>query len=249
MNTTADANTLDIGHLTHRGRVRDTNEDSVFIDRDLGLFVIADGMGGHNAGEMASHIAVQAVGRTIRRGLVAGMQPEDLMRNSIVTANEMVLALSEEHPGWAEMGTTIVVALLSGYSLVIGHVGDSRAYAVDPDSMRQLTEDHSFVAESIREGLLTVSEARTHKSRHGLTLALGIEDQIEPELTSLHWEKDTCLLLCSDGLNEMLDDREIFAIIKSSANPQQACNNLVERANEKGGTDNISVILACNKTR
>jgi protein phosphatase len=161
----------------------------------------------------------------------------------------MVIALSEEHPGWAEMGTTIVVALLSGNSLVIGHVGDSRAYAVDPDGMRQLTEDHSFVAESIREGLLTVSEARTHKSRHGLTLALGVEDQVEPELTSLHWKEDTCLLLCSDGLNEMLDDGEILAIIKSSANPQQACNNLVERANEKGGTDNISVILACNKTR
>lgn len=249
MNTTADTNTLRIGHLTHRGRVRDTNEDSVFIDGELGLFVIADGMGGHNAGEMASRIAVQAVGRTIGRGLVAGMQPEDLMRKSIVTANEMVLALSEEHPGWAEMGTTIVVALLSGHSFVIGHVGDSRAYAVDPGSMRQLTEDHSFVAESIREGLLTVSEARTHKSRHGLTLALGLEDHVEPELTSLNWKKDICLLLCSDGLNEMLDDREIFAIIKSSANPQQACNNLVERANEKGGTDNISVILACNKTR
>jgi protein phosphatase len=107
----------------------------------------------------------------------------------------MVMALSEEHPGWADMGTTIVVALLSGHGFVIGHVGDSRAYAVDPDGMRQLTEDHSFVAESIREGLLTVSEARTHKSRHGLTLALGVEDQVEPELTSLHW-KGTPVFFC-----------------------------------------------------
>ncbi|MGA8833262.1 MAG: SpoIIE family protein phosphatase, partial [Desulfomonilaceae bacterium] len=131
------------------------------------------------------------------------------------------------------------------HDLVIGHVGDSRAYSIGKGRMKQLTQDHTFVAEWLREGRITREQARRHHQRHGLTEALGVMKDVEPEITIWPWAGHQCLLLCSDGLTEMIEDEEILTIIESAGNPQQACANLAAEANQKGGRDNITVILVC----
>ena len=144
----------------------------------------------------------------------------------------------------AEMGTTVVLRhSFRGNRALISHVGDSRAYMITNGAMKQLTHDHTFVADWVRQGSITVEEARTHESRHGLYAALGVEDGVEPETAEWPWDNCSCLLLCSDGLTDMVPDDQIMGIVNRSDNPQEACDLLVEAANEMGGTDNISVII------
>lgn len=237
------------GCMTHPGRSRELNEDSIYVNEDAGLFVLADGMGGHNAGEVASALAVALVSALIEEELESAEDLAELVREAIAKTNTVILSKSVNNTAWSEMGTTLVVALLSDSEMIIAHVGDSRAYSVTKGEMIQLTEDHTFVADWLKRGLITKEQARTHHQRHGLTEALGVTDEVEIELLARPQATDECLLLCSDGLTDMVDDEEILEIIAAAANPQQACHSLVNAANAKGGTDNISVILACPNQR
>ncbi len=235
-----------VGYLSDCGLERSLNEDSLYVNEDIGLFIVADGMGGHNAGEVASSLAVTVVSAVIEEDLVVTKDPVELVKQAISRANATILEKSLNNTAWNEMGTTLLVALFVDHGLVIGHVGDSRAYSIEVGQIKQLTEDHTFVAEWLKEGLITKEQARVHRQRHGLTEALGVTKEMEPEITVWPWEESSgCLLLCSDGLTEMIEDEEILAIVDASSNPLQACSNLVEAANKKGGADNITTILVC----
>ncbi|MGC8659324.1 MAG: Stp1/IreP family PP2C-type Ser/Thr phosphatase [Desulfomonilaceae bacterium] len=234
-----------VGYLSDTGLKRHLNEDSLYVDEHIGLFLVADGMGGHNAGEVASSIAVEVISSLVEDGLNSGEDHIALIRHAILKANYAILEKSRTNVAWSGMGTTILVAMFGDDNLLLAHVGDSRAYSVGNRHIRQLTEDHTFVAEWLRQGLINRQQARTHHQRHGLTQALGVSLELDPDIQTLPWEYKQCLLLCSDGLTEMIEDEEILAITNSSANPQQACVKLVSAANQKGGVDNITVILVC----
>jgi serine/threonine protein phosphatase PrpC len=237
---------LTIGHRTNPGRGRINNEDSLYVDKDLGLFIIADGMGGHNAGEVASKIAVEVTVRSVREGLKAGKGAEEVVREAIARANETILEKSLNNPAWEEMGSTVLMALTTDHHVIIGHAGDSRAYFIQHGNIEQLTDDHTFVFEWLKEGLMTKEQARTHHQRHGLTEVLGVTDDVEAEVSVWPWEDNACLLMCSDGLTDILEDNEILAIVETASEPQRACDTLVNEANTKGADDDITVILVCN---
>lgn len=238
---------MKIAHVTDVGKTRELNEDSVYLNKDLGLFMVADGMGGHNAGEVASSIAVTLIGALIEEHVGTGEITSEFVRDAVQHANRVILQKSVHRPAWSEMGTTLVLALLTGDHIVVAHVGDSRAYMVSNGVLEQLTEDHTFVAEWLKEGLITKEEARSHAQRHGLTEALGVTDEVEIEVSVRAWDDGGCLLLCSDGLTDMIEDEEILDILMSSAEPRLACQRLVDLANEKGGRDNITVVLVCRE--
>ena len=237
---------MKVGYLTDTGKQRPNNEDNLHVDEDLGLFIVADGMGGHNAGEVASKIAVEVAAEFVRAELRAGKEVEGIFREALANANRSIFEKASVNPAWSDMGTTLLMALATDHKVVIGHVGDSRAYLIGKGKIEQLTEDHTFVFEWLKEGLITKDEARSHSARHGLTEVLGVSDEAEVDVAVWPWEKNACLLLCSDGLTDMIEDEEILAIVESVSDPQQACNKLVTAANREGGEDNITVILACN---
>jgi protein phosphatase len=236
---------LKVCHLTDPGTKKEVNEDSLYADEGLGLFIVADGMSGHNAGGVASTLAVDAIAQAVRKGLQANRDTVELLREAIAAANKSIFEKSHAKPEWADMGTTVVAALASGRDLVIGHVGDSRAYLIGDGEIKQLTEDHTFVAEWVKEGHITKHQARSHPQRHGLTAALGVADEVEIDVAIWAWDGKHCLLLCSDGLTEMLRDKEILEIVESSEDHQAVCRNLISAAQEKGARDNVSVVLVC----
>ncbi len=234
---------MEVGFKTDLGRSRALNEDNVLVDLELGLFVVADGLGGHEAGELASSIAVVEIANHIREQIGQGKETNVVIEEAIIKANAEIRRSGPTDLDEAEMGSTVVLALLRGNRALISHVGDSRAYMIKNGAMKQLTHDHTFVADWMRQGSITVEEARTHEARHGLYAALGVEDWIEPETAESPWENESCLLLCSDGLTDLVQDDQIEAIVNRSDTSQQACDRLVKAANEMGGTDNISVII------
>jgi PPM family protein phosphatase len=236
-------NTVEVGFKTDLGLCRTVNEDNLLIDRELGLFIVADGMGGHQDGELASSIAVVEITNNIRDQIGRGKETREVVEEAIINANAEIIRSTRRQVDEAEMGTTVVLALIRGNRVFVAHVGDSRAYVITNGAMKQLTHDHTFVADWLREGSITIEEARTHEARHGLYAALGVEDRIEPDAAEWPWDNCSCLLLCSDGLTDMLPDAQIMGIVNRSDNPQEACDLLVEAANEMGGSDNISVII------
>jgi PPM family protein phosphatase len=238
---------LKVAYLTDVGKARELNEDSLYVNEDLGLFIIADGMGGHNAGEIASKMAVTLIAALIEEGIGLVRDPPKLVQTAVTRANEVIVQKSAHKPGWSEMGTTVVLALLAGDNVVIAHVGDSRAYMIENGDIRQITEDHTFVADWLRQGLITKEEARTHAQRHGLTEALGATDEVEIDLSVQPWDDRGCLLLCSDGLTDMIEDDKILDILTASTEPAHACRELVDAANRGGGRDNITVVLVCRE--
>jgi PPM family protein phosphatase len=237
---------LKVGYLSDPGKHRPSNEDSLYVDEDAGLFILADGMGGHNAGEVASKIAVEVTAESVREGLQRGKDPHQVVRDAFASANKLIFEKALNNPAWEEMGTTLLMAFTIDHQVIIGHVGDSRAYLICKGNIERFTEDDTFVYEWLKDGLITKEEARSHHARHGLTEALGVTDEVEVHLAIWPWETEACLLLCSDGLTDMIEDEEVLAIVESTSDPQQACNNLVAAANREGGEDNISVILVCN---
>ena len=236
---------MKVAYSTDVGKTKDLNEDSLYLNEDLGLFIVADGMGGHNAGEVASNLAVTIIGAFIAEGLASAHNAAELVRSAVEKANEIILQKSLHQTAWSEMGTTVLVALLQDDQAIIAHVGDSRAYMLRDGALEQLTEDHTFVAEWLKEGLITKEEARTHSQRHGLTEAVGVTDEVEIDVSVRPWDDSGCLLLCSDGLTDMIEDEEILDILTSSTEPAHACRRLVDAANQKGGRDNITVVLVC----
>ena len=233
--------------LTDVGRRRDNNQDQFVVDDSLGLYAIADGMGGHAAGEVASQIAINALADSVRGNGTTGESMEELGNQLVQAVHEgnrriceSVLARQE----WRGMGTTLVALRIVGRRAVIGHVGDSRAYRARDGRLERLTSDHSWVSEQVKLGLLSDEEAARHPMRNIVTRALGNRADVEVELSVESLQDGDTLLLCSDGLNSMLGDAEILETLTAHAEPREACRALIERANARGGDDNITVIVA-----
>ncbi len=231
------AQVVTFGSRTDVGCVREHNEDSLVVSPPL--FVVADGMGGHAAGEVASEIAVNVLADC------APPHPDaNALGQAVVEANHAVMRGVYEGAGRAGMGTTCTAAMLEDERLVIAQVGDSRAYLLHQGKLQQLTRDHSLMAEMIEAGQLTPEEARTHPQRSVITRALGSDPDLQPDLYDINVETGDKLLLCSDGLTSMVRDKDIEDIMVRARDPQRCASQLVSAAISAGGHDNVTVIVA-----
>ena len=227
---------LSFGSRTDIGCVRKHNEDSLVVSPPL--YAVADGMGGHAAGEIASEIAVNTLAEYAPNSLDA-----EALGNAVIEANKEVIAASHDGRGREGMGTTMTAAMLEGERLVIAQVGDSRAYLLHKGELQQLTRDHSLMADMIEAGQLTEEEARTHPNRSVITRALGSDSNMQADLYEINVETNDRLLLCSDGLSGMLTDDEIKDVLVRIGDAQRCANMLVNKAIAAGGHDNVTVIV------
>jgi PPM family protein phosphatase len=234
--------------LTDPGRLRGENEDRIAIHPELGLAVLADGMGGHQAGEVASGMAVDIVTQHFehRDGQPAIATSEaQTVTEAIRKANSAIYEAGHERPDRQGMGSTVVVAAFYADRVCIGHVGDSRLYRLRDDRLEQITKDHSVVQELVNRGIFTAEEARQSVAKNLVTRALGVDPVIEPDITESAVQDGDVYLLCSDGLNDVLPDAEILRILnRHGTDLNGAVRELVDRANQGGGPDNISAIVA-----
>ena len=234
---------------TDRGRVRANNEDAVDFDLASGLAVLADGMGGYKAGEVASAMATGHIKTELARWLQASGEPGNLRhirqaaQSSVANANTLILDSARANPEHAGMGTTLVVAIFCGSHLILGHVGDSRCYRLRDGVLLQLTRDHSVLQEQIDAGLLTPAQAALSSDRNLVTRALGVENAAKLELNDFPVQDGDLYLLCSDGLTDMVQDTGIAAALRQRATLDQTARDLVQMANQNGGRDNIAVVL------
>ncbi len=241
---------------TDVGRKRQGNEDSYCIAPELGLFVVADGMGGHAAGEVASRLAVDTIREWMSKYLSGAAtstvgepvpicsREANFLVSSIRLANRAILDTAQGRPEYAGMGTTVVSALAMDDCVALAYVGDSRIYRIRDDRITQLSRDHSLVQQQVDRGILTLEEAQASQYRHFITRALGLKDSLEVDLEEHPALPGDVLLLCSDGLSDLLEDEEILATVRDhSEGLEEACQALVERANYKGGDDNITALL------
>jgi protein phosphatase len=227
------------------GLVRPVNEDNyaVLIPE---LFVVADGMGGHVAGEIASKLALDTLMNCIKQGSPAD-NPFFLLEQGFLSANQTVFQESQSDPRYSGMGTTLTAVWIKGTSVYCAHVGDSRLYLYRQGQLCQLTKDHSLVWELARAGTISMEETRTHPQRNILTRAVGASESVQTDFEQFEWVKDDVLLLCTDGLTNMLDDAQICAILTSDASLDMRLAELIEAAKKAGGFDNITVILLQNE--
>ena len=245
---------LTVSAATDIGLVREGNEDSFLVDQDLGLFIVADGMGGHRAGEKASSMSVEIVrqcltakhGSIFEQGETQGEPSEDspavtALRQAMQEANSGVYRASADHPEYQGMGTTVTSVLIMGNQAFIGHVGDSRAYLLRQDQLYQVTMDHSLVAEQVRLGLMTEAQARVSQYRNIITRSVGVDSEVEVDLYYVALEQGDLLLLCSDGLNGMVTDEEIADVLRAHYT-EQCPKMLIELACAHGGEDNITAL-------
>lgn len=228
-----------VGATSDVGQVRQVNEDSYFVDEPL--FGIADGMGGHVAGDIASTTAVETIERNSEDAVSSG-EPEMLAR-LIQRANSAIWEKAQAEAGLAGMGTTCTLLLLDDNRAHLAHVGDSRAYLFRSGQLKQVTEDHTLVARMVREGRLAPEEAHQHPQRSVITRTLGVDPDIDVDLRSLDVFDGDRLLLCSDGLSGMVDDATIAQVLQEESDPQRAADELVALANKAGGEDNITVVV------
>lgn len=226
---------------TDVGKVRQRNEDSILVAADIGLFAVADGMGGHRAGEVASSLALNKLEMHMRS--VAGDSVGDALAEGVRLANTSVFETSEREPALKGMGTTLTAALIRNNRVVLSHVGDSRAYVIRKAEITQLTRDHSLVQELYSVGGITRDQAREHPHRNILTRALGTAREVEVDMAAIEPQRGDLLLLCSDGLTALVEDSEILKLCVRSRNLDEAAAGLIRAALDRGGNDNISVIL------
>ena len=232
--------------MTDIGRKREINQDYVFAtDETIGnlpnLLVVADGMGGHRAGDFASRFTVEVLAEEVQN--CKETHPETILGNSIQAANERLLEEAEKDNRLEGMGTTLVAATILDHVLYFANVGDSRLYLINKE-IRQLSKDHSMVEEMVRLGGLTEEEAKHHPDKNIITRAIGVKQKVEPDFFEYRLKGGDIILMCSDGLTNMVDDDEIFQIVKSARDIVEAVESLIQRANENGGSDNIGVVLA-----
>lgn len=235
--------------ITHKGCVRATNQDT-FATCDLkntSVLIVCDGMGGANAGNVASRFAKDSILEITKEQVHEDMtanERKQVLKDAIEFANETVFHLSTIQAEFRGMGTTAVVAIVNGNEMSIANVGDSRAYRIEEkgDAIR-LTQDHSYVEEMIRRGKLTESQAKNHPNRNLITRAVGAELYVEPDITEIIVNDNDCILLCSDGLSGMVSDSEISKIVQSNTDLEKASKELVDKALEAGGIDNVTVVL------
>jgi len=240
---------------TDVGQKRQGNEDRFCLDPALGLYVVADGMGGHAAGEVASRLAVETIQEWMEKYLsgadtamvgpaAAGSPEANFLLSSIRLANLIIFDAAKDRREYAGMGTTVVAVLAQGDRFVLAHVGDSRIYRIRGDDIVQVSRDHSFVQQQVDNGMMSTEEAHQSQYRHMITRALGLKESVDVDLTEEPARSGDVLLLCSDGLSDLLDDEEIVEAVRDHADDlNQACQALVDRANFKGGDDNITVLV------
>jgi protein phosphatase len=239
---------------TDPGKKRANNEDAYLVNDELRLYAVADGVGGSEAGEVASRIAVDTIAevmpdllgdadRTPPAEARSGDVPElAAFRHAVLLANRHIIEEARRNPARTGMGTTLTALLLARKRTFLAHIGDSRAYRLRNGTLAQLTNDHSIVAEQVRSGLITAAQARTSPYRHVITQALGIDREAAPDLLEQPVKQGDTFLLCSDGLTEMVGNREIGSILAGSA-PRDAAQKLIDAANEQGGVDNITAVV------
>ena len=231
--------------VTDAGVVREMNQDYYFSsDTAVGnlpnLFIVADGMGGHKAGDYASRYTIERVVASVSRN--TGEEPIAIMKEAINKANELLVAESREDESKSGMGTTLVIGTIIGNKLFVANIGDSRLYVVG-QNMSQITRDHSLVDEMVRLGEINADEARVHPDKNIITRAVGTSDHVEADFFEVEITADDTILLCTDGLTNMVRDDEILDIIKKYDNAQAATMQLVKEANANGGRDNITVMI------
>lgn len=232
---------------TDVGRKRQMNQDYVFASLEPvgnlpNLFVVADGMGGHNAGDFASSHAVHVLVREIRED--KDYNPIKVLRHAIETANEEIIEQARENAQFRGMGTTLVAATIVGDYAYIANVGDSRLYVIDSRQIRQVTRDHSLVQEMVRMGEITPEEARNHPDKNIITRALGAEKNVDIDFFDLKLEPGSTILMCSDGLSNMVEDAKLEEIVADSGeNLTAKGQSLIREANHNGGKDNIAIVL------
>ena len=231
--------------ITDTGVTREMNQDYYFAtDTNLGnlpnLFIVADGMGGHKAGDYASRHTIERVVASISRN--SSEEPVTIIQEAISKANELLVAESNEDETKSGMGTTLVIATLVGDKLIVANVGDSRLYVIS-DMVRQITRDHSLVDEMVRLGELNPSEARSHPDKNIITRAIGAQKNVKADIFEVELAKDDYVLMCTDGLTNMVRDEEILDIVRSEKEPEAIAHKLVRMANDNGGRDNITVTI------
>jgi len=240
---------MEIFGLTHKGMVRKNNEDSfVYFEQGLNklpnLAIVADGMGGHQAGEVASRFAIDFFMEYVENYDGDVSSYFEFMRDALCIANDKVYEKSIFNPEFFGMGTTFIACTVADGLVHIAHVGDSRLYEINEDSIKLLTVDHTYANEMVRAGVLSEEEGMNHPKRHALTKAIGIGRGVEADGYSLAYGEGSILLMCSDGLTEMIREAEILEIVNSSNKLCEVAEALISRANDYGGVDNITVILA-----
>lgn len=244
---------LEIVTKSDTGMVRTHNEDSVFANPRLGLAILADGMGGYNAGEVASGMATALMGTELEKAF-AGRNPWDddggrplahaVLETEIARANGAIHQAAQSQPQYAGMGTTLVTALFHDDKVTVAHIGDSRLYRLRGEEFGPVTRDHSLLQEQIDSGLITPEQARHSQNKNLVTRALGVDPTVEAEIHDYDVQPGDIYLLCSDGLNDMVEDEEISMTLQAlAANLELCATQLVQMANDNGGRDNVSVIL------
>lgn len=232
--------------MTDVGRRREMNQDYVYATgQPIGpfpnLLVVADGMGGHKAGDFASKFTVEVVKREIAGS--RSRKPEKVMHDAIQVANRELIRVASRDVKLEGMGTTLVVATVIGDTLYFANIGDSRLYLID-DNIKQLSKDHSLVEEMVRLGGIKVEDARNHPDKNIITRAMGVKDEAEADFYEFRIKRGDKILMCTDGLSNMVEDEDMFGLVKGSRDVVEAVQMLIDRANSNGGRDNIGVVLA-----
>lgn len=248
---------LEVYGKTDPGRVRKNNEDNLLVDEELGLFIVADGMGGHSAGEVASKMAVDVVRDTFRRFIVDGgsakivgkVNPKfnertNQLASCVRLSNQFIYESARSKPQHQGMGTTIDCFFVHKNKVSISHIGDSRIYLVRDGKLSQVTDDHSLVADQVRQGILKQDEAEKSHLKNILTRALGVDENVEVDMTELDARDKDMLIACTDGLNKMVSDEEILKTVFAMKTPKMITEHLIDLANAAGGVDNTTVICA-----
>jgi protein phosphatase len=248
-----------LGFASNVGRVRAVDEDALLAmeiqtaylsePRTRLLLMVADGMGGHKRGDVASRTAVRAVARTLLPLLTSADEIprstyDQELRSAVANANQAIFEEAQRNPACEGMGTTLSLAVVDGRNLYVANVGDSRTYILNPREIFQVTRDHSLVQELVDRGELLPEEARHHPRKNVITMALGVYEEVTPDIGCLTTEPDDIVLVCCDGLINHVEDEDIHRVVIEASDPQTACEILVALANKGGGTDNISVIVA-----
>lgn len=233
------------------GKAREINEDAYYVpnkDDDLKLFILADGMGGYNGGEIASKLAIESVKNYIESNFIETPKDresiQELIKNGMQYANMVVYEKSKQNEELKDMGTTLEVCLIYENKVYVGHIGDSRVYRIRKHLIRKLTNDHSYVETLVKDGKISKEEAKIHPKKNMLMKALGCTEFIEPDVFVRGFLKDDILLLASDGLTNMIDEKEIYNIIINNRNTPE--EELINNSNELGGYDNITAIIIYN---
>ncbi|BDG04397.1 Stp1/IreP family PP2C-type Ser/Thr phosphatase [Anaeromyxobacter oryzae] len=239
---------------TDVGQRRDHNEDAYLVDADLNLFVVADGMGGHAGGGTASRLAVETIRDTVRDarerepelfGAGAGVEDSplpDVLREAVEAACARIFQTAQAEPELAGMGTTVTAALLEGSAAFVAHVGDSRCYLVRDGRIYQVSEDHSLVNEQLKAGAISAEEARHSRFKNIITRSVGFERQVQVDLMGIELQQDDALVICCDGLSNLVEDPEILQVVEETP-VDDAPARLIALANARGGDDNITVIV------